>query len=40
VAIAGLENLIAGHGELAGEGVEGEEEQGRGGATAVLKGGD
>jgi hypothetical protein len=31
--------LIAHHGELAGEGVEGEEKQGRGGVAALLKGG-
>jgi hypothetical protein len=30
-AITGLESLIAGHGELAGEGVEGEERRGAGG---------
>jgi hypothetical protein len=38
-AIAGLESLIAGHGESAGEGVEGEERRGAGGATGCVGGG-
>jgi hypothetical protein len=37
-AIAGLLSLIVGHGELAGEGVVGEEKQGRGRGGCYLEG--
>jgi hypothetical protein len=39
MAIAELENLIADHGELAGDGVEGELMRGAGGTAGCVRGG-